>query len=175
MTRTEVRDLLLTSVVTTVLVLVAFGTLRLAFPDPTIQGGSCPSSLGEPAYSECVRSWHVSHADRTVHRIGMGLGVILVATVALLLIERRRLISGVRLPLAFAMAAGFTVPQTAITLGAVEPAGSAYLAAAGLFATASVLPAKRPRLRQLVAAGGLAVMAFFATFAAYFVFFYAAP
>lgn len=172
MTRTEVGEVLLTSVVTTVLVLVAFGALRLVFPEPAIRGSACPSSLGEPAYSECVRSWHVSHAERSMHRIATGLGVILVASAGLLLFDRYRLVPGVSVSLGLAVGTGFAGTWAAAATGTERVA---LLAAAGLFALASRLPAEQTRWQQQAAAIAFGAVACLTTWVVAFAFFYAAP
>jgi hypothetical protein len=125
-----------TAAVTVALALAAFAVLRLAFPDPAIEGSHCPASLGEPAHGECIRSWHRSHAARDLHHLTMGLGVILVVGTALLALQRMGRLLSVRLPLALAGGAGFALLPVFFAAVEGQRAGFTYLAAAGLFVLA---------------------------------------
>lgn len=174
---TRLAEILVTTAVTTAMALAIFTALRVVFPEPAIEGSHCPAALGEPAYSECVRSWHTSHAERADHRVATGVAVVALATVGLLALERGpRRIPRLRVPLAFSMAAGLAAAWAIACLTQGSPRiGLASLAVGGLFGIAAYLHHDRPRWWQHAAAAALGAAAFLVTVLVYVLFFHDWP
>ncbi len=111
--------------------------------------------MGEPAYSECIRSWHESNHARDEHHLVTMLAVILGTTsVALVLARSTRVrVPGFRLGLALTAAAGCFAMLAAVVQFVYDGRGAGFAIGAALFALAAAIDGERhPRVTRVLAA-----------------------